>query len=271
MAGNRRLCLQQGAGNVVKVRRVLRDDGWAADLSQCLACGADSIEPWMENQTRVMKRDAHSCVGLLEVGPNLCYLKFYRSKSPLQSLGFQFGYARGVRSFDAAGRLSTAGVAVPAARCVLLVPGGMLLLTEGLANSADLKSLWSQQLPAAEFRRWMVAAGEALAKMHLAGFSHGDCKWSNFQCCETGVVFVDLEAVGRTAPGSGAQCRDLARFTLNAEDMALPQADYELFIEAYLAATGRGRDELLAGVLKPLKPLRARHLVKYGPRGHALV
>lgn len=256
---------------MVTVRRVLRDDGWAADLSQCLASATDSIEPWMENNTRMMKRDAHSCVGLLELGADLCYLKFYRSKSPLQSLSFEIGYGRGVRSFDVAGRLAAAGVLVPAARCVLLVSGGMLLLTEGLANSADLKYLWSEQLPADEFRRWMVAAGEALAKMHLAGFSHGDCKWSNFQCCEQGVVFVDLEAVARAASGSAAQCRDLARFTLNAEDMALPLDDYERFLEAYLAATGWDRKEVLANVLKPLKPLRARHLAKYGPRGHALV
>lgn len=148
MAMSRLLWLQQGAGNMVTVRRVLRDVGWAADLAQCLASAADSIEPWMENNTRVIKRDAHSCVGLLEVGADLCYLKFYRSKSPLQSLGFQIGYGRGVRSFDAASCLGAAGVLVPTARCVLLVPGGMLLLTQGLANSADLKSLWSQRLPA---------------------------------------------------------------------------------------------------------------------------
>ena len=256
---------------VVEIRRVLRDNGWAGDLSQCLALEANSIELWMENNTRVMKRDAHSCVSLLEVRGHLCYLKFYRSKSPLQSLGFQLGYGRGVRSFDAAGRLGAARVVVPEPRCVLLVPGGLVLLTEGLANSADLKSLWSQQLPPNEFRDWLVLAGEALAKLHLAGFFHGDCKWSNFQCCESAVVFVDLEAVGVAAPGSGAQCRDLARFTLNAEDMALSPDDYAFFLDAYLAATGWSKDELLAAVLKPLQPLRSRHLAKYGPRGHALV
>jgi tRNA A-37 threonylcarbamoyl transferase component Bud32 len=251
--------------------RVLRDDGWAEQLSRRLPPGADDIEQWMQQHTQVMKHDTHSCVGLLEIESDLCYLKLYHSKSPIQSLGFQLGYGRGVRSFDAAVRLASAGVAVPAARCVLLVPGGMLLLTEGLANSVDLKALWLQQSPGDNFSRWMAPAGKAMAKLHLAGFSHGDCKWSNFQCCESGVLFVDLEAVRRSAPGGAAQSRDLARFILNAEDMALPRKDYELFIDAYLAATRQNRDELLAGVLKQLKPLRGKHVAKYGQRGHSLV
>lgn len=257
--------------DVVAVRRVLRDGGWAGDLSEYLARGEGNIEPWMEANTRLLKRDTHSCVGLLEIEADLCYLKLYRSKSPLQSLGFQFGHGRGVSSFDAAGRLAAAGVAVPAPRCVLLVPGGMLLLTEGLADSADLKSLWLQQLPADEFRCWLAPAGEALATMHLAGFAHGDCKWSNFQCCEAGIVLIDLEAVGSAAPGSRKQCRDLARFTLNAEDMGLAPDDYALFLEAYLAATGQDKAPLLQAVRKTLQPLRAKHLAKYGPRGHTLI
>ena len=256
---------------MVPVSRVLRDDGWAGDLAGRLASGPDSIDSWMEHQTRVLKRDTHSCVGLLEVGAGLCFLKLYRSKSLLQSLGFQLGQGRGVHSYDAAGRLAAAGVAVPAARCVLLVPGGMLLLTEGLVDSADLKSLWLQRGPAEEFRRWLVAAGEALATMHLAGFAHGDCKWSNFQCSAAGVALVDLEAVRRSAPGSAGQYRDLARFTLNAEDMGLPPNDFELFLATYLAATGADREASLHQILKPLQPLRAKHLEKYGPRGHQLI
>lgn len=256
---------------MVAVRRVLRDAGWAARLARHLASGDGRADIWMQRHARLLKRDTHSCVGLLELSSELCYLKFYRSKSILQSLAFALGHGRGVASFEAALRLSAAGVAVPEPRCVLLVGGGMLLLTEGLAGSADLKSLWRQSGTSEEFGRWMAPAGEALARLHVAGFAHGDCKWSNFQCCEEGVVFVDLEAVAASAPGGSRQRRDLARFTLNAEDMGLPAGDYERFLQAYLAAGDWPRDEVLAGVREPLSALREKHLDKYGPRGHRLI
>jgi len=256
---------------VVAVRRVVRDAGWAERLCRRLAPGQEGLDSWMKRHTRVLKQDRHSCVGLLELSTDLCYLKWYRSKSVFQSLVFELGRGRGVDSFDAAAHLAAAGIAVPAPRCVLLARGGMLLLTEGLADSADLKSLWQRSGATRDFKCWMAPAGEALAKLHVSGFSHGDCKWSNFQCCDRGVVFVDLEAVRSSPLGTARQSRDLARFTLNAEDMGLPREDYERFLEAYLVQSSQDRDAVLDRLRAPLGALRQKHLGKYGPRGHRLL
>ncbi len=149
----------------------------------------------MERHTRLLKSDTFSRVGLLELQGQCCFLKLYLAKSSLQRVGFRLGYGRGVHSFDAARRLARASLPVPSPLACLLVEEGMVLLTEGIANSRDLRSLWLEQPAAGAASQLMQAAGDTLAALHLAGFAHGDCKWSNLLWNEVQMYLVDLEAV----------------------------------------------------------------------------
>jgi tRNA A-37 threonylcarbamoyl transferase component Bud32 len=225
----------------------------------------------MAGQARILKSDAHSQVGLLTLEGQLCYLKFYRYKSGLQRLGYRLGRGRAVQAFDAALRLQAAGVSVPRPLACLRVSGGVLLLTEGVADSVDLKSLWLQGLHGERLAQVMQTAARALASLHSAGFSHGDCKWSNFLCAGDDILFIDLEGVRGSAPGARGSVRDLARFTLNAEDMGLEQGIYDDFLATYSGALQLATDALREAVLNTLRPLRERHLQRYGQRGHCLL
>jgi tRNA A-37 threonylcarbamoyl transferase component Bud32 len=247
----------------------VRGNSWAAAVGELLE-PAD-LPAWMEKHTRVVKRDTHSCVGSLSVKGRHCFLKYYRCKSLLQRLQFRLGRGRAVNSFDNARALRASGLEVPEPLACLRVPDGMLLLAEGIEHGADLKSLWLEGQADARLEQLMQHAGAALAALHNAGFSHGDCKWSNFLVAGERMYLIDLEAVS-ICNKTGQECaRDLARFTLNAEDMGLSRPLYDAFLGTYAEAMGILPGDVTSRMAPRLSRLRQRHLEKYGQRGHQLV
>jgi tRNA A-37 threonylcarbamoyl transferase component Bud32 len=250
---------------------LLRDGGWGKALCRALAEPPAGIEAWLESHTRLIKEDRGGRVGLLQLREDTCCLKFYRSSPGVRAFALRLGIGRGVRSFDRALALAAAGVRVPEPRACLRVPGGMLLLTEGLPASKDLRALWTAGTGVASWAELMGAAGLALAGLHAAGFAHGDCKWSNLLWGGGEICFVDLESVRRARAGDARCLRDLARFTLDAEELALPAALYRAFIGSYAMAAQQRPENLARSIVPPLDRLRGRHLAKYGPRGHRLL
>ena len=85
------------------------------------------------------------------------------------------------------------------------------------------------------------------------------------------MTFVDLDGVAKTGIRSGKQSRDLARFTLNAEELEIGLPLYDFFFESYLQVVNESRDEAVERMGPFLYSLRARHLSRYGPRGQRLV
>lgn len=249
---------------------VLRGARWGRQLATLLEGVPGDVSHWMEQHTRLLKSDSHSHVGLLQLDGRPCYLKFYLASSTLQNLAFRLGYGRGIRSFDMAGELIRAGLDVPEPLTCLRISEGMLLLTEGIESGRDLRAVWRGQAaedPAGLLRR----AGESLAALHLAGFAHGDCKWSNLLCCGKRIYLVDLEAVRRIRVGGARrvdthprQSRDLARFTVDAEELGVGGNLYECFLQGYCARAGRGRDSIVASMQPGLNKIRRRHRARYG-------
>jgi tRNA A-37 threonylcarbamoyl transferase component Bud32 len=225
----------------------------------------------MERHTRLLKTDAFSRVGLLELQGRPCFLKLYLAKSPLQQFGFRFGYGRGVHSFDAAQRLARAGLSVPVPLACLLVEEGMVLLTEGIENSRDLRALWLEQPAAAAAEQLMQIAGDALAALHRAGFAHGDCKWGNLLWNGAQLYLVDLEAVrvvtaarSQLLPLHTRQLLDLARYTVDAEALGASPAQFGVFMDCYCAGSGCRRELVTAGILPAVEAIRKRHRDKRG-------
>lgn len=251
--------------------KVLRDGGWAERLQRAVSQSPDQPEAWVEQHCNVLKRDAHSRAGLLRLDGAEHFLKLYLAKSPVQRWAFRWGVGRGVAAFEAALRLQRADIAVPAARACLLADGSVMLLTEAICGR-DLKARW-QSLEDADSggESLLDAAGLALGSLHQAGFSHGDCKWSNLLCANGQIYLADLEAVKSTALATQEAFRDLARFTLNAEDLAVPAALYQTFLASYCRHTGQEETAIERGTLPALKAMRARHAVRYGERGHRLL
>lgn len=251
--------------------RVIRGEHWAQALLAKLVDADRDTSAWMDAHTHLLKRDRYSQVGLLQLAGRPCCLKLYRCKSSLQSLQFALGRGRAVNSFDGGHSLRAAGVAVPEALALLRVPGGMLLLCSAIEQAENLQVLWPRVDSCATREQILDRAAQLLARLHSAGFAHGDCKWSNWLWAQGQLYLVDLDAVCQAAAGDRRQARDLARFTLNAEELSLQPALYDLFLEGYLSAMGLSREVLIPPMLVELQRLRQRHLQHYGEPGQRLV
>lgn len=257
---------------------VLRGDDWALGLRECLPDSAADMPSWMEQHTRLLKSDTYSRVGLINVKQQGCFLKLYIAKSALQNLGFRFAYGRGIHSFDAAGQLLQAGLRVPTPRTCLRFAGGMLLLTEGIEDSCDLRAMWLTQPAEEDISRYMCQAAGILSSLHLAGFVHGDCKWSNLLWSGGGFYLVDLEDVRRvTAPGEkkpslhARQLQDVARFTADAEVLGAGPGQYEIFLDSYCASVHYPQEKLRDQIRQAVEVIRKRHESKSGTSYRALL
>ncbi len=249
---------------------ILRGDRWAKSLREALAREGDDTASWMERHTQILKSDEHSRVGLLELEGELCYLKFYRQKSLGQQFMFWLARGRGVQAFDAADKLAQQDIAVPAARACILVPGGILLLTEGLEGARDLKAVWQGDLSGEDRKTLMNEVGQVLGKLHRQAFAHGDCKWSNLLRHEEKFYLVDLEGTDRAVVGGGKQARDLARFTVNAEDLGVTEPEFSPFMDTYCRLLETPQEVIVDRMMPDLKRYRARHRARYGERGAQL-
>ena len=255
--------------------RVLRGEGFARDVAEELqradtgAISADSVKRHFEATGRLLKGDPHSAVYLAQLAGRHCYCKLFFAKSSRQRLLFRLNRSRGQRSFDVAHRLRALALPVPEPLACIGLPGAVLFVTD-VAPGTDLKALWLQQVQAGDWPAALAACGLAMAQLHAAGFSHGDTKWSNLLWDGATVTLVDLDAVRHSADRS-RRARDLARFTLNAEEMNVPAALYEHFLLSYGNASGESRATLEKLTLRALHGLRRRHLKRYGPRGHRLL
>ncbi len=223
----------------------------------------------MARHSHLLKSDTFSRVGLLEVGGQPCCLKLYRPKSSLRAVGFRLGYGRGPRAFDASAALLAAGLPVPEPRCCLLTDGAVLLLTAQIPGARNLRALWLEAPGALSVVQLLPAAGATLAALHGAGFAHGDCKWSNLLAAGDRLYLVDLEAARRVRPLADRgihrrQLRDLARFTVEAEELGVSSGDFDSFLGAYLAVSPIPRERLLAGLRPLLATIRDRHRRRYG-------
>jgi len=249
--------------------RILQGGDWGSRLARHMASSPACTADWVEQHTRLLKSDSHSRVGLLEIEGQPCFIKLYLAKSLLQRLGFRLGVGRGLRSFAAADQLARAAVPVPRARACLLVPEGMVLLTEAIPDTGDLRALWLAIPDPLSSLQLMGAAGEVLGQLHRAGFAHGDAKWSNLLWNGEHFYLVDLEAVRRLRAGRAGtrlharQLADLARFVIDAEELGASSQQLECFLSAYLDGAAFTREQLVSQ-LRPLLPsIRERHRLRY--------
>ena len=238
---------------------------------ECLARGPANTASWMEQRTRLLKSDTYSRVGLLELRGQACLLKLYLVKSPWQRLAFRLGYSRALRSFDMALALAGLGLPVPAPRACVQVEQGMLLLTQGIPDGRDLRALWLEPPEPARAELLMRGAADTLAALHRAGFAHGDGKWSNLLWCGERFLLVDLDAARqvKASPAAGLplpprQLRDLARFTVDAEELGATPQQYEVFLQRYAQRMSCAREDLLNAIEEPANTIRRRHARKYG-------
>lgn len=246
---------------------ILRGDAWAARLQGHLSAPPHDIHAWMAEHTHRLKDEKYLVSGLLRVGGDFCFLKFYGFRRPLARYSLRFRTPPALRAFDVAAALRWKEVTVPRPRACLLIKRGLLLLTKGIEASETLRYLYGGGLNDDLASHIMWAAGDEIAQMHLAGYAHCDLRWNNLLWGRDRLYISHLEQARRARPQSPAHWRDLATFTVGAEELGLDAWYYEQFLEAYMRRVGIDRDGLLARLERPLERERKRHLEQNGTGG----
>lgn len=250
--------------------QVLAGETWGHKLSMHIEQSSLPALDWAQRNLEIIKENGGSLVGLVDLDGQSCYLKYYPIESWQQRLWFKAGLSRGSKSYAKARVLLSSDILVPKPYACVLAPQGLMLLTQAIPQAVDLQTLWERGQASANHSCW-EKAGASLAKLHKNGFFHGDFKWSNLLLAQSEIYLVDLEAVGELSSFGKRRYRDIARFTLNAEDMGAPAESYRRFLEVYLRATDLEEPEVIQHTLPILNRLRERHIKKYGPRGHLLM
>jgi len=251
--------------------RVVAGRRWGVPLRAALAAGPQGTVPWMQRHTQLLKVAAGGSVGALDVAGSTCVLKFYPAPTPLARLRMHLRCSRAQRAFRAGRALAARGLPVARPLSCLRVPEGELVLSAALPAGRTLDVLWAAAPGSPEAARMLAGAGASLAALHAQGYRHGDCKWSNLLWDGDTCFLLDLDATGRRRLRPRCErARDVARFTVNAEEVGVDAAGYEVFLDSYLRAGGGRRERLLADLQPALARLRGRHLARYGTRARPL-
>ncbi|MFK7975744.1 MAG: lipopolysaccharide kinase InaA family protein, partial [Halioglobus sp.] len=184
---------------------------------------------------------------------------------------YSIGRGRALHSHRAAGNLRREGVSVPEPLGVLRLPEGMVLLSEAIPGNGNLLQVWREGPSKEEGGRILQVAGHVLGHLHTTGFAHGDCKWNNILWDGNGISLVDLDAVCKAELHSARQARDIARFTVYAEEMGVDAEQFNLFLESYLQVLGATRQRVVETMVPFVYSIRAKHLARYGHHGSRLV
>ena len=199
-----------------------------------------------------------------------CFAKLYLPRNRLHARLLRSARGRPVRSQNAARDLLRADVRVPEPRGCLWLGDAALTLAEGVVEGETLQQRWQTLTDPPARHQLLSSVSESLARLHKAAYSHGDCKWSNLLCQGQRVYLVDLDAVRPAPVGSRRQARDLARWTLNAEELSVVPGDYRIFLDSYFSTLGAPREAIIVRMLPQLYRLRERHRRQYGETGRAL-
>ncbi len=238
--------------------RILRGQIWAVRIARQMVEGQDTFE-WFEKNTDIIKRDKSGCSATMEIQDGLCFLKYYRARSPLKKLRFALGRGRPLRQHDMGVILRGKGVIVPRPRGCLRIPGGLMAITKAVAGAQQLDDLWRVGVSEEEGNLLMELAADQLAHLHRAEFAHGDYKWSNLMWQGERMYLVDLDSVKHVRLRHKKQGRDVARFIVNAEELRVTQAHLDRFIEIYVAGMGEDISAITKRVQPWLRKLRRRH------------
>ena len=139
------------------------------------------------------------------------------------------------------------------------------LATAWLEEKIDLGSLAMdlQFRTTSEFSFLLHNSAKMVARLHNAGFLHGDLKWSNFLCIEdrSRVLLSDLDGIRRSR-SKRLKARDFARFVLSVFQYALKEELAESLINTYVSASENPDHDLTNLVASNVSKRRAYYLNK---------
>ncbi len=238
---------------------------WGRRLGDKLKSPPLGISAWIKRHTTVIKDEPKKVVAFFEIRKKPCFLKLYRRRSIFFKLLYFARLGRPMNSYKTGLHLAAEGVPVPRPLCCVVVSEGLLVLSEAFVSDGDYCQIWNGSPGREQVRKMMRGAGETIAAAHSAGYTHGDCKWNNLLWYQETCFLVDFDGARKIRFSAEARmARDIARFTVSAEEAGVPGDMLEEFLDSYLRDSDLNRDRLIELMQPQLEKLRGRHFEQYG-------
>ncbi len=235
-----------------------------------LLTGELEVAAWFDRCDAELKATPKLSARLLRDGAGgLSFAKAYYLRGA-RRLAALCGRDHARRVYRHSAALLAAGVPVPTPLAYLRDGRrAAYYLCEALTAATDLRALLDAgEFDALDMRHALLARiADTLARLHRAGFAHGDMKWANIMVEPAGgqLWLIDLDGLARPRwQREQRYARDLARFLVNAREFGLAEARIEAFVERYAAQRGLAVAAVWQRVQAPYDKLAARHRAKYG-------
>lgn len=179
---------------------------------------------------------------------------------------------RALQAFNLSMELIRSGISVPrpfaAVRDFNGRPKATYFISEALLHTQTLQSIIKNtDNPDSKLDLIKYLAGE-IARLHRAGFFHGDMKWKNIMLNPDRldrIYFVDLDSSGSLKSSRDSRyARDLARFCVDIFEILDTEDLIHDFLEAYVLNTSRTLEEVITHIQPYHRKRAAKHKHRYG-------
>ena len=195
------------------------------------------------------------------------FCKSYRDSGIAAMLRAVFKGNRAQQSHDKVNLFTAAGATAPQSMGYVIKKTG-LLARESVHFSEyleDAKTLYDFVATAddQELSHVLSQVAQQLARVHSAGYVHGDTKLHNLLIDNASVYFVDLDSV-RAISKKYSPARDLARLLVGLSEASIEQSFLAGLMEVYYKTAAVDKKTLASDIRLIIPDFQKKHLKKYG-------
>ena len=232
-----------------------------------------SPEEWFRCNICNIKSDEKKESGIVNISSSKAvFVKRFFIDNAWQKILYALYKDQALQTFKLSLDMASAGVPIPRPLAVIRDPErkkkSVYLLSEALRHYRTLKKTIIDLKDPAQVQDVLDYLAVLLAKMHNAGFFHGDMKWKNIMIdarSKNSACFIDLDTAGRLISRRDRRyARDLARFCIDIQESLPQQGQVCRFITAYSRFATRTPKSIMEHTLPYHMKIAAKHRAKYG-------
>jgi len=230
-------------------------------------------EEWLRCNTFKIKSDAKKESGIVNFSSSKAvFIKRFFIDSPWKKILYALYRDQALQTFRLSLDMASAGIPVPRPLAVIRNPEGekkaVYLLSEALIHCRTLKKTIMGLSDHVQVQDLLDYLAFLAAKMHNAGFFHGDMKWKNIMIdprSNDSACFIDLDAAGRLSSRYDRRyARDLARFCIDIQENLPYRGQEQRFITTYSRFAARTPQSIMEHIQPYHMKIAAKHRTKYG-------
>lgn len=227
---------------------------------------------WFDQAVKKLKSSSTRDAGLIVGTDNRTFFVKRFKLNKWQKLCRPLIKDRGLQAFNLSMDLTRTGISVPlplaAVRDFKGSPEATYFISEALLHTQTLQNIIKHTDNPGVILNLMEYLASEIAKLHRAGFFHGDMKWKNIMLHPDTLnhsYFVDLDSSDRLKSSRDTRyARDLARFCVDIYELLDTQELIHDFLSAYIRHTSRTLEEVIEHIQPYHRKRAAKHKQRYG-------